>query len=151
MTPIISLQSITTSAGRSVGVDRFAILPGQHWGVIGGNGSGKSTFAAMLSSASTLAEAQRHPELEKILTVSFEDEQKLLEREIYEDDSEALDKIDTGRTTHELISEHLVDSVDLDKIIDTMQLGDFLHTGFRLLSTGERRRMMIARALSQDP
>src|SRR5690606_24934613 len=67
------------------------------------------------------------------------------------DDSEFLDRIDHGRSTSELITELLVDSADLAWIIETLQLENFLHTGFRILSTGERRRMMIARALSQAP
>ena len=94
---------------------------------------------------------RRESSLDKVICVSFEDEQSLLEREIYEDDSEFMDRIDHGRTTRELITELADESADLEGIIGTLQLERFLDTGFRLLSTGERRRMMIARALSQSP
>lgn len=143
---ILTLSNTSSRGARSVKVPRFSMRPGEHWAIIGGNGSGKSTFASMLADES-LAESC----LEKILTVSFEREQALLEREIYEDDSEFMDKIDHGRTTHELVTELAVPGADIGAIIETMQLEAFLHTGFRILSTGERRRMMIARAMSQAP
>jgi len=148
---LIQLNNISNKDAQRVGVSEFEIHPGEHWAVIGGNGSGKSTFASMLSGDIQLDDDQRVTSLKRVLSISFEEEQRLLEREIYEDDSESLNKIDHGRTTYELITEHLEYGVDLDSIIDTMQLSAFLHTGFRILSTGERRRMMIARALSQAP
>ncbi|MGB0991628.1 MAG: molybdate ABC transporter ATP-binding protein ModF [Akkermansiaceae bacterium] len=139
--------------GGCVSVESFRIMHDEHWAVLGGNGSGKSTFASMLANDSDrfpLSEKQRITGLKNIQRVSFEDEQDLLEREIYEDDSEILDRIDPGRTTHELITE-LSTTADTESIVELMQLRPFLHTGFRLLSTGERRRLMIARALSQSP
>ncbi|MBK1830273.1 molybdate ABC transporter ATP-binding protein ModF [Verrucomicrobiaceae bacterium R5-34] len=148
---MIKLSGVGNGSSRRVAVPHFEIEAGEHWAVIGGNGSGKSTFAAMLAGAVNLSETQRVTGFEKVLLVSFEDEQRLLEREIYEDDSESMDRIDYGRTTHELITELAVPDADIEGIIETMQLQAFLHTGFRILSTGERRRMMIARALSQAP
>ncbi len=147
----MQLNHISKQVRKRVAVSQFEIQPGEHWAVIGGNGAGKSTFAAMLAGEIKLGDSQRVTTLEKVFSISFEEEQRLLEREIYEDDSEWMNKIDYGRTTHELISENLQDGVNLDSIIETMQLKAFLHTGFRIISTGERRRLMIARALSQAP
>ncbi len=144
--PLINLRQVSHQGARSVTVSEFKIHPGEHWAVIGSNGSGKSTFARMLADRARIETC-----LDQILCVSFEDEQALLEREIYEDDSESMDKIDYGRTTYEMITELASDTVNMDAIVETMQLTSFLHTGFRILSTGERRRMMIARALSQQP
>ena len=144
--PIITLTKVPNKGGRLVEAEGFTIHSGEHWAVVGGNGSGKSTFAKMLVDGE-----HSQTGLDKILAVSFEGEQGLLEREIYEDDSESMDRIDYGRTTHELITELASDDVDIEGIVETMQLDAFLHTGFRILSTGERRRMMIARALSQKP
>ena len=59
--------------------------------------------------------------------------------------------MDHGRSTRELVTELADEAVDLEGITQVMQLERFLDTGFRLLSTGERRRLMIARALSQKP
>ena len=144
-----------TSASKSskliVGINSLHIQSGEHWAVIGGNGSGKSTLSRMLTGDIDLMEQQRATTCKNIVSISFEVEQQLLEREIREDDSEFIDKVDQGRTTLELISEHLDPAVNIGDLIEVMRLERFLHTGFRLLSTGERRRMMIARALSQTP
>lgn len=139
-------HSILLTLGKSL-----TIREGECWGVVGSNGSGKSALARALAGEDSFLEIERKTTLQKIICVSFEDEQDLLEREIYEDDSEFMDRIDHGRTTRELISELADGEASLDGIIATMQLERFLDTGFRLLSTGERRRMMIARALSQQP
>ncbi|MCP5534682.1 MAG: molybdate ABC transporter ATP-binding protein ModF [Akkermansiaceae bacterium] len=152
---LISLSGIGQgAASRQVAVQEFQILPGEQWAVIGGNGSGKTTFARMLAGELVLPAGQRvahFPHCQSVGLVSFEAEQALLEREIYEDDTDVLDRIDYGRTTYELITELLSPDTSVDEIIRVLQLEEFLHTGFRQLSTGERRRMMIARALSQTP
>ncbi|WP_205618995.1 ATP-binding cassette domain-containing protein [Rubritalea marina] len=113
-----------------------------HWALVGGNGSGKSVFAKRLK--------EEHEDL-NVQIVSFEEEQALLEREIYEDDSEWIDQMDPGRTMRELIEEHLAEGVAVEEFIESLGLQDCIDTGFRLLSTGERRRLMLARALGQKP
>lgn len=149
--PLLVLEHVRGMQQSGVDVSRLVIGEGECWGVVGGNGSGKSSLSRLLSGEIMLSDEQRRTSLRKVIGVSFEDEQRLLEREIYEDDSEFMDRMDHGRTTRELVSELLDASADLDAIIAMMQLDRFLDTGFRLLSTGERRRMMIARAPSQAP
>lgn len=147
---LIHLHQVSRTS-QVVGVSEFQILPGENWAVIGGNGSGKSTFASMLAGKISPDDSWRTSKLDKVIMVSFEQEQRLLEKEIYEDNSEWTNKVDHGRTAYELIHEDLEAGVDLPDIIETMQLQAFLNTGFRILSTGERRRLMIARALVQAP
>ncbi len=151
--PLLSLSQIEHSRlhPQRLRIAEFEIHPGQTWGVLGSNGAGKSSFASLLSGELPLPEGKRSARANKILRISFEQEQALLEREIHEDDSEFLQKIDAGRTTRELIEELATPTADLDQIIASLQLGAFIDRGFRQLSTGERRRMMIARALSQEP
>ncbi len=115
------------------------VLPGQSWGIVGRNGSGKSTLAEALAE-------KYHGSL-----VSFEVEDRLLEREIREDDSEFLDRVDFGRTVREMISEVCPLDGDLESLAAELGLFDLLEQGFLTLSTGERRRLMLARALVQSP
>ena len=134
------LSSLTNPP--QVGVKDFRLEGNQNWAILGGNGSGKSTFAKMLKAAAPADSAE---------VVSFEGEQALLEREIYEDDSEWLNKVDNGRTCRELITENLAGTADIENLIELLQLDQCIDTGFRLLSTGERRRLMLARALAASP
>lgn len=136
----ITNSSLNKSTTPQVATDSFSIRGGEFWAIVGSNGSGKSTFCQMLCDANPLLGAQ---------IVSFESEQQLLEHEIYEDDSEFIDKQDPGRTPREILAESLVSGVSLDWLEDALHLADFMETGFRLLSTGERRRLMIAIALSR--
>lgn len=116
----------------------FEVKPGRSLGVVGRNGSGKTTLAATL--------AKEHDGT----LVSFELENELLEREIREDDSEFLDRIDFGRSVRELIEEVCPDEGELEKVAVALGLSKILEQGFLTLSTGERRRLMLARALVQD-
>lgn len=115
------------------------ILPGQSWGIVGRNGSGKSTLAESLAE-------KYHGSL-----VSFEVEDRLLEREIREDDSEFLDRVDFGRSVRELIEEVCPPDGNLESLASTLGLFDLLEQGFLTLSTGERRRLMLARTFIQNP
>ncbi len=115
------------------------VLDDQCWGIVGRNGSGKSTLAAQIASDSVNS-----------ALVSLELEDGLLERELQEDDTDFIDKIDTGRTVRELILEVGQDR-DIETLVTELGLVELLDRGFRVLSTGERRRLMIARALIQEP
>ena len=149
--PSISLKK-TPSTPNSVKVSDLTISSGETWGIVGRNAGGKSTLADMLAGKHDLPEAQRISSFSQIGHISFELEDALLEREIREDDSEFLDKIDPGRTVLELIEEvQPADSPPLQDLIVQLGLSDLTDRGFRLLSTGERRRLMLARALVLSP
>ncbi|MDF1711082.1 MAG: ATP-binding cassette domain-containing protein [Akkermansiaceae bacterium] len=120
-------------------MSEFEIRPGRNLGIVGRNGSGKTTFAASL--------AGKHGGT----LVSFELENELLEREIREDDSEFLDRIDFGRSVRELIEEVCSDGRKLEDVAEVLGLSKIIEQGFLTLSTGERRRLMLARALVQNP
>ncbi|MDA9830613.1 ATP-binding cassette domain-containing protein [Akkermansiaceae bacterium] len=120
-------------------MSEFEIRPGRSLGIVGRNGSGKTTLAASL--------AEKHGGT----LVSFELENELLEREIREDDSEFLDRIDFGRSVRELIEEVCSDGRELEGVAEVLGLSKIIEQGFLTLSTGERRRLMLARVLVQNP
>ena len=57
----------------------LAIREGECWGVVGGNGSGKSSLALALAGEGGFRGVRRESSLDKVICVSFEDEQSLLE------------------------------------------------------------------------
>jgi molybdate transport system ATP-binding protein len=118
------------------------IFPGQSWGVVGRNGGGKTSLAASLTKSARFTRSA---------LVSFEVEDALLEREIREDDTDFLDRIDPGRSVAELIQEVCPTGVSIDEIVTELGLSSLVDRGFRLLSTGERRRVVLARALIKSP
>lgn len=119
-------------------MSELEVRPGKSLGIVGRNGSGKTTLASKLA------------EENGATLVSFELENELLEREIREDDSEFLNRIDFGRSVRELIEEVCPDEAKLREIADKLGLSQILEQGFLTLSTGERRRLMLARALIQN-
>ena len=119
-------------------VSELEVRPGKSLGIVGRNGSGKTTLASKLA------------EENGATLVSFELENELLEREIREDDSEFLNRIDFGRSVRELIEEVCPDEGKVREITDKLGLSQILEQGFLTLSTGERRRLMLARALVQN-
>lgn len=120
-------------------MSELEVRPGKSLGIVGRNGSGKTTLASKLA------------EENGATLVSFELENELLEREIREDDSEFLDRIDFGRSVRELIEEVCPGGEELEGIAAELGLVSILDQGILTLSTGERRRLMLARALVQDP
>ncbi|MDB4759499.1 ATP-binding cassette domain-containing protein, partial [Akkermansiaceae bacterium] len=138
--PSITLKN-TPSTHTCVKLDELTISSGETWGIVGRNAGGKSHLGDMLAQGDGLSSGQRSTTFTQIGHLSFELEDALLAREIREDDSEFLDKIDPGRTVLELIHEVQPDnSPPLDDLITKLGLADLTDRGFRLLSTGERRR-----------
>ncbi len=119
-------------------VFELEVRQGKSLAIVGRNGSGKTSLASKLA------------EENGATLVSFELENELLEREIREDDSEFLNRIDFGRSVRELIEEVCPDEAKLREIADKLGLSQILEQGFLTLSTGERRRLMLARALIQN-
>jgi len=82
----------------ALSIDDWELSDGQTWCLLGGNASGKSQLAA-------LAAGERDPEEgciterpERARLVSFEEEQARYERELKNDDTDYLDRIDAGTT-----------------------------------------------------
>ncbi|CAM4403885.1 ATP-binding cassette domain-containing protein [Vibrio agarivorans] len=83
--------------------------------------------------------------------VSLKEQQRLLEDELAKDDTDFLDKIDQGSTVAELISIKGMTSTKRQQLLEQLDLQHLANTGFRALSTGESRRVMLARAIALNP
>jgi molybdate transport system ATP-binding protein len=83
--------------------------------------------------------------------VSFEAQAELIERERKKDDADILDVIPEGTPVKELLQLPSTDPEHLAELIDLFKFQDLLERGFRKLSTGETRKLMLIRALACKP
>ncbi|WP_413699983.1 molybdate ABC transporter ATP-binding protein ModF [Psychromonas sp. KJ10-10] len=135
----------------TLSIDHWLIQENQSWGVFSTQGDVGSLLGNLLCdeplSYSGVIEGRR----KAIAQVSLSEQQRLLESELANDDSEFLDRIDTGSTVYSLIYEQCQDKKLTLDLIEKLDLQALQESGFRILSTGETRRVMLARALATQP
>ena len=129
-------------------VPKLTLAHHQHWAIIGGNGSGKSALAAMFSNGLELIDGDITGLKEKTIhVVSFEEQQALIKREQERDESDILDVVWQGTPVIEILQEVSDDQAAIDNWVDLFNLNAVLKKGFRKLSTGETRKVILIRAL----
>jgi len=124
---------------------------GESWIVLGTNASGKSTIAKLLTQQVETSSGKITQIPTSIAWVSLESQQALYERELYRDDTDFMDHIDEGTQVKTLLEEVSPWSDQHDQVIQTLNITHLLERGYKLLSTGEGRRVMLARALLTQP
>jgi molybdate transport system ATP-binding protein len=139
----------------------WKILTGQHWAILGPNGAGKSSLVRVLTGdvpyvrGSITHHFPEYPS-EIIGYVSSELQEHLIAREKFQDMSRdfagKLDDVEKARTTI-LAGDHdgSDDSPDLVRIVNILGISHLLDRGIRYLSSGEMRKVLIARALIKSP
>ncbi len=127
------------------------IKAGEIWAITGTNGAGKSSLAAALTGSADIASGEVRGLPARIAVVSLEAQAELIERERLRDDSDITDKVNEGTPVQELLDEVSVDPQLLARLIEVLRLSPFLRRGFRKLSTGETRKVLITRALTSQP
>jgi len=123
----------------------------EHWAIVGANGSGKSALGRLLCGALKVSSGSfRVPE--KTGYVSFEKVNEILEIERYNDDSDFLDYQDPGTSAREFIlADQAAGAGRLLELARDLGCADILERGIKFLSTGEMRKVLICRALMQEP
>lgn len=164
---IVEQARCRLSQGKMLTIDSLRIEVGQHVCIYGQNGAGKSLLANLI--LGERIESKRfvkyHPGFDPkrdILVVSFEEQQRLWQRDDRFDISEFSEAAeDKGTLVLDLITggeaERTV-SADLQSVagekrrtlahlLATLGLEELLHKGIRFLSSGQIRKVLIARAL----
>ncbi|MGR0278156.1 molybdate ABC transporter ATP-binding protein ModF [Marinomonas dokdonensis] len=129
----------------------WAITAGQHWVITGANGSGKSALAAVLASIGELSEGQVEHRPTKVELVSFEAQAQLIAAELKKDDADIMDVIAIGTPVSEMIFDYCCDKELAASLVEKFGLTALLDRAFRKLSTGETRKVMLIRALANQP
>ncbi len=132
-------------------IDNWVIQERQSWGVFSTEGDVGSLLGGLLCGEFFCSSGNILGNIGTVAQVSLAEQQRLLELEIASDDTDFLDRIDTGSTVYAHIYQQCEDeelTLDLMSELDLTHLKD---SGFRVLSSGETRRLMLARALATQP
>ena len=109
--------------------------------VLGTNGAGKSELAVTLQESAAVPSA----------LVSLEQQFAVIEEERYNDDSDFMDAPDPGRSAQTFIEEGGEMSPLLEELFDLLRMRALLGRSIKYLSTGEFRKVLICRALAEQP
>ena len=123
------------------------ILPGQCWAVIGRNGSGKQLLANLIAGKTELQQGNLSHDFTNIEILSFEAQQSLYENELKLDDTDFMDRLDQGTSVRELLGL----KAGIPENLAFLGLDRILERGYRLLSSGEGRKTLLAHAVLQQP
>ncbi len=139
----------------------WVLKKNQHWAVIGPNGAGKSSFVRALAGELPFVRGKTTFHAGKafrrnICYVSFELQQRLIAREEARDEARYFSGIlNDIATARDLICGAQLDKdpgcLQSDPIVAQLNRAHLLDRGIRFLSTGEMRKIMIARALIKSP
>lgn len=157
--PLVDLHDIHFSyrLEPALRVKTWTWRDGEHWAVVGGNGAGKTTLAKLLRD--DLRPQRGRIELaadiepgRDILYVSFDLQRELIAYDNRFDDSdEREDAHDVGTTVRQAILQGRAEDEQFHALVAAFGLGGILHRGIRVISTGEGRKTLLARALLAQP
>ncbi len=156
--PLITLDRVTLRVGDKMLLPgtSWEIKSGENWAILGPNGSGKTALARAVKGDIPHVRGRliRHdPEAEgkRIGYISFELQEEILAREELHDEERSFSGRGHELTAGELLGVNEADPAALERLTEILELGPLLGRGFRSLSNGEIRKLLLARALLPSP
>ena len=148
----IQFHQLTAKENTStLSINDWQIETGESWGIFSSEGDIGSMLGDLLCGEIKPESGELNIDGYRIAQVSLSEQQRLLELEIEKDDTDFLDRIDQGSSVYRLIYEACKDETLTQALIEDLDLSHLAESGFRVLSTGETRRVMLARALAVKP
>lgn len=155
--PFITLDKIVVKAGAVTLLHEssWQINHGQHWVIIGPNGAGKSTLAKALWGGTRIVSGkvhyhQKNFSKKKIGYVSFELHQNIISQETREEEFRHFaNKMEEKTLAKDIIAAR--NAKLLNAVAAKMEIKFLLTRSITALSTGEMRKVLIARALVKNP
>ncbi|CAE6938791.1 ATPase component photorepair protein PhrA [Vibrio sp. B1FLJ16] len=142
---------IAKGSTSTLNIQHWHIDSGHSWGIFSAEGDIGSLLGDLLCGELLPTDGKLDFGGLKAAQVSLSEQQRLLDIELEKDDTDFLDRMDQGTTVYELIFEHSQNQTLTRKLIEELDLIHLQQSGFRVLSTGETRRVMLARALATQP
>lgn len=156
---LISFKNISIRMGaRLILPDTsWEIKNGENWAVTGPNGAGKSSLVRAIFNDVPVVRGKVVRERSicssnSIGYVSFELQRHLISQDENKDHARFFSgNIDSLTTARHCLEDFSLDQVLMEKIADQMEIFHLIDRPIRYLSTGEMRRMLIARAMTKSP
>ena len=160
---VIKLENITLRIRDTfiLSNTNWQIDKGQHWAISGPNGAGKTTLVKALTGEvpvvqGTISAANGSTQVSHTGYVSFEQHQRLIEREERRDASRYFSgNLNHITTVYEMLLESCAtpgsSTIDVEQIADELKIQYLLERDIKVLSTGEFRKVQIARILINSP
>jgi molybdate transport system ATP-binding protein len=161
--PLITLENITIRVRDQfiLAGTNWTLKKNQHWAVIGPNGAGKSSFVRAIAGELPVVQGKiifhaGKSFRRRICYVSFELQQRLIASEEARDESRYFSgRLNDVTTARDLIcaSKYGIEPRRLQSnpIVEQLNIEHLLDRGIRYLSTGEMRKILIARAMINSP
>ena len=136
---------ITNFEHTQLKVKNWQVCENENWCVLGRNGSGKQYLDQLLTGIlkPDSVDELTLPPIDKVGMVSFESQQDIYEHELKIDTSDYIDGNSTGTQAKDFLPEDKLN----DSLISDFGLSHRLEMGYRQLSTGEGRKLLILQAI----
>ena len=121
----------------------WQVNQGEHWLLLGSNGSGKSALTATLIGQAICESGVRESSIERIGIVSSDAQKQLLNKELEQDEPSLVSEI-----LYSANEDKAFDTGICQRLIEAFAFERLLNRHFRDLSTGETRKLLLIKALS---
>ncbi len=137
--------NITNFDHTHLSIKKWQVLENESWCVLGRNGSGKQYLDQLLTGElhSDIIDEFTVPDADKVGMISFESQQDVYEHELKIDSSDDKNTNDIGTKAKDFLPQDKLN----DELITEFGLGHRLESGYRQLSTGEGRKLLILQAI----
>jgi molybdate transport system ATP-binding protein len=161
--PIFRFENVTLRVRQTFLLPNttWRIDKGQHWAILGPNGAGKTSLVRALTGDVAVVKGAVFPSHDQADAVraeyvSFEQHQRLIAREEQRDNFRSFSgNYNRITTVHEILREVNgtpgAQPADIERIVARLKISHLLGRGIRALSTGEMRKVQIARVLLKSP
>ena len=129
----------------------WQISTGQHWMLVGANGAGKSALAATLCGYGDILSGSIVGLPANVGIVSHEVQTELIAQELKKDDADILDVISEGTTASEMLARDCTNQNLKHELVEAFAFTPLMDHTFLSLSSGETRKLLLIRALANEP
>lgn len=137
----------------TLSIEHLSLQQGETIAFVGTNGSGKSSLAQALTGELTCASGQCISQFQRPVRLSFEQLSQFINQEWQRNNSDLFseDENSDGLLTYEVIQNQYQNSELCERLAGRFAISALLHRPFKVLSTGETRKVLLCQALMAQP